>query len=57
MRQIRKAKAARLAPKSIRKDGWKFAFHLPDRLTYDLEGLAAAARQKHIRQAGWEIRI
>ena len=45
MRQIRKAKAVRSAPTSIRKDGWKVAFHLPDGLAYDLEGLAAAARQ------------
>jgi len=45
MRQIRKAKAVRSAPTSIRKDGLKVAFHLLDGLAYDLEGLAAAARQ------------
>ena len=40
-----KRKRPVLAPTSIRKDGWKVAFHLPDGLAYDLEGLAAAARQ------------
>ena len=45
MRQNRKAEAARLAPTSIRRAGWKVIFHLPDGLAYDLEGLAVAARQ------------
>ena len=45
MRQNRKAEAARLALTSIRRAGWKVAFHLPDGLAYDLEGLVAEARQ------------
>ncbi|MED3551258.1 hypothetical protein [Cytobacillus praedii] len=44
-RRIRKAEAACPGATSIRRAGWKVVFNLLARLAYDLEPLAAEARQ------------
>ncbi|RBW68131.1 hypothetical protein DS031_18095 [Bacillus taeanensis] len=48
----RKAENARLSATSIREAGWKAAFCLLDRFTYDLEPMAFAAGHLKKRKIG-----